>query len=1009
VNISCLPDDIYGCASNTTFIEYRNTLYCDYCSPNLVNTSWSDWYNVTSCLPNNTITQERNLTQYDDNFCGEIENTTFYEYQYILCDYDGPPNIVIIHPTNDTYNNETQLVNISVSDSDIDSIWYNWFGTNTSYTSPIDIIFNIGSNTLHAYANDTYGNENSTSVTFYINVSDISPPIVNIINPENNSLDSNGYINFKYSVNDGSTVDNCSLIINNEINYTEINITKNIEQEITTETNLGEGNYLWYINCTDENGNRGMSEIRNISVVYPENYTNETLIINETILDSSGNPINAIIEFIDSSSGETDYNTTSGNTTNISSGTYNIKVTLENNTIQTITFIGANIYGNITDIFEIDDSPPQGNWSRLYAINPLLNYPYMQIEITSNTTATGNALYKCANWSFANQNCTDDNWIFYGALNYGQTYTFSFLSGDPGFGETNTTLYVLHNESDSQYSSYKQMKNVSADVSSVNLGPVSVISGSPGIYCWNEKWLTPNWTSKMTVNGTWEFSIYTYSEIDSTGNLNIRIFKYNETSPNEYNLTTTNSNTDILQKNTQVLSVWNTNISYGSNSIINPEERTGIHVCLNVTSATKSGNVYLRIEQGTPSSIKFPNTEILNAPPQITYISPIPNINPTENSYTPVTFYVTMYDEDGVADLNDTSVRANFTKSGEPLRENLTCLHVNDIDSNSANYSCTINMWYFDEAGNWNISVYGADIHGNNSINDSTFFQYNLLRAIVISPINISFGSINLNLKNQTANNDPTIINNTGNANLTSKIAINAINLLGETNASEYLAVENFSIGLSTGGSPPAECSGIRLQNATDINITGAVLERGNLSLGGGVAQEQLYYCIKEIDSISAQTYSTQGAGNWLIKIILSMVVISTKRKRRKRRKIIVEDLSIPITIFTNKLGGLEGLVKYLRENLGLTYHEIAELLNRDDRTIWTAYNKSVKKQPTKLIIKKTLIFMPIPILKNRKLTILEAIIVYLKDKGMRYIEIAELLNRDQRNIWTIHNRAIKK
>ena len=364
-----------------------------------------------------------------------------------------------------------------------------------------------------------------------------------------------------------------------------------------------------------------------------------------------------------------------------------------------------------------------------------------------------------------------------------------------------------------------------------------------------------------------------------------------------------------------------------------------------------------------------------------------------------------MYDADGVAGLNDTSVRANFTRSGEPTRENLTCSHIGDIDANSANYSCTIDMWYFDEAGNWNITVYGKDTNGASAINDSTYFQYNQLQAIVISPTNITF-SVSVNSYNQTATNDPTIINNTGNANLTNNIVVNAIDLVGETNASESLLASNFSIGLSTGGSPPAECSGITLQNATDVNITGIVLDRGNLS--AGQAQEEIYYCIKEVGAISDQVYSTQGAGNWLIKIAL-VLVSTVRKKKKKKRRIIIDGLSIPITIFTNKLGGLEGLVKYLKENIGMTYHEIAEILKRDDRTIWTAYNKSIKKQPTKLIIKKTLIFIPISILKNRKLTILEAIIVYLKDKGMRYIEIADLLNRDQRNIWTIYSRAIKK
>jgi len=45
----------------------------------------------------------------------------------------------------------------------------------------------------------------------------------------------------------------------------------------------------------------------------------------------------------------------------------------------------------------------------------------------------------------------------------------------------------------------------------------------------------------------------------------------------------------------------------------------------------------------------------------------------------------------------------------------------------------------------------------------------------------------------------------------------------------------------------------------------------------------------------------------------------------------------IPLNIFySRKLSIFESLVKYLRENLGLNYHNIGVLLHRDERTIWT-------------------------------------------------------------------------
>ena len=96
-------------------------------------------------------------------------------------------------------------------------------------------------------------------------------------------------------------------------------------------------------------------------------------------------------------------------------------------------------------------------------------------------------------------------------------------------------------------------------------------------------------------------------------------------------------------------------------------------------------------------------------------------------------------------------------------------------------------------------------------------------------------------------------------------------------------------------------------------------------------------------------------------------------------------------------------------ENLGMTYHKIAELLNRDQRTIWTAHKKASKKLSSIIKVKETEIFIPITILENRKLTILESVIVYLKQEGLKYSEIAELLDRDQRNIRTIYLKAVSK
>ena len=98
------------------------------------------------------------------------------------------------------------------------------------------------------------------------------------------------------------------------------------------------------------------------------------------------------------------------------------------------------------------------------------------------------------------------------------------------------------------------------------------------------------------------------------------------------------------------------------------------------------------------------------------------------------------------------------------------------------------------------------------------------------------------------------------------------------------------------------------------------------------------------------------------------------------------------------------------KEELDLNYSKIALLLNRDSRTIWTTYNIACKKRAERLLVKESKLFIPVSILQNRKFSVLEAIVSYLKDNfNLRYSEIAVLLNRDERNMWAVYNRAKRK
>jgi hypothetical protein len=119
-------------------------------------------------------------------------------------------------------------------------------------------------------------------------------------------------------------------------------------------------------------------------------------------------------------------------------------------------------------------------------------------------------------------------------------------------------------------------------------------------------------------------------------------------------------------------------------------------------------------------------------------------------------------------------------------------------------------------------------------------------------------------------------------------------------------------------------------------------------------------------------------------------------------------DVYVPVAIFAGKLSPAEALAKYLKENQELNYAEISALIGRDERGVWANYKRAVKKMPWPFEIIES-VSVPVFIFNSDK-SILESVVVYLKDsKKMKNKKIAQLLNKNPANIWTVHNRAKKK
>lgn len=123
------------------------------------------------------------------------------------------------------------------------------------------------------------------------------------------------------------------------------------------------------------------------------------------------------------------------------------------------------------------------------------------------------------------------------------------------------------------------------------------------------------------------------------------------------------------------------------------------------------------------------------------------------------------------------------------------------------------------------------------------------------------------------------------------------------------------------------------------------------------------------------------------------------------------EGITIPVSIFTEKISCLETVTKYLIEVLGLKNKDAAKLLNRNARTIWTTYQNAVKKFPQKFSLKEKCRFsVPASEFQNRLFSALEVVVMHLKENyNLGFHEIAALLKRDDSTVWTVYHRALKK
>ncbi|MCX6710176.1 MAG: hypothetical protein NTV63_04480 [Candidatus Woesearchaeota archaeon] len=119
---------------------------------------------------------------------------------------------------------------------------------------------------------------------------------------------------------------------------------------------------------------------------------------------------------------------------------------------------------------------------------------------------------------------------------------------------------------------------------------------------------------------------------------------------------------------------------------------------------------------------------------------------------------------------------------------------------------------------------------------------------------------------------------------------------------------------------------------------------------------------------------------------------------------------SIPVNALLRGLAPLESVISYLKDDGKFSINEISNMLGREYKSVWATYRNAKKKKPLRANAKNSGLQIPISAFANSNLGILESAVKFLREnRKMRYSEIALLIKRNERTIWTAYHKAKEK
>jgi hypothetical protein len=310
------------------------------------------------------------------------------------------PSLSINSPTEGTNTTDMGLdLEYTVSDSNLDSCWYSDNGGgNTSLVGCANItsvIWGEGLHEVYVYANDTFGNRNSSSVTFTI---DTVNPSLSISSPSEGTNSSDNTLDVEYIASD-SNLDSCWYSDNGGGNTSLVGCAN------ITSVTWDEGLHEVYVYVNDTFGNENGS-----SVTFTIDSVNPSLeIISPSDgANSSDNTLDVEYTVSDSNLDSCWYSDNGGGNTSLV-GCANITSVTWDEGLHEVYVYANDTFGNKNSssvTFTIDTIAPNLEYQLpTFANGEITNQTYFEINISINETSLGSLIYSFnqTNYTYYNE------------------------------------------------------------------------------------------------------------------------------------------------------------------------------------------------------------------------------------------------------------------------------------------------------------------------------------------------------------------------------------------------------------------------------------------------------------------------------------------------------------------------------------------------------------------------------------------------------------------------------